>query len=81
MTCATQPVNSAHHMMKFIDLQLRVEGKSMVWLSKQSGVSYTCIKRSMNSKRSMNIRSVEALLNTLGYTMKPTPIAAARGRA
>jgi len=77
MTQAAKPAPSAHHLLKFIDLQLRAERKSLAWLSEKSGVSYTSIKLAMNGKRSIHILSLEAMLNTLGYSMKATPLKAA----
>lgn len=72
MTHAKPPAIRAHHLLKFIYLQLKVEGKSLRALSTGSGVSYNTLKEALQGRSSISLASVEAALNWLGYTMKPT---------
>ena len=74
MTAVDKPVQRTHHLAKFIYLQLRIEKKSLAWLAETSGVSYSSIKRAMSGRSDIYLLNVEAMLNTLGYTIKPTPI-------
>lgn len=43
-------------------------------LCTKAGVSYNTFKEAKNNQSNISLRSIEALLNTLGFTMKPTAL-------
>jgi hypothetical protein len=58
-------------MVKFIWVQMRIQNFTIKELCKRSGVSYSCFKKGRAGRASTTIDNIEALLNVLGYTMKP----------
>src|SRR5580765_3032271 len=74
MTRAIPPAPSAHRLLKFVYLELRVINRSLRWLADESGVSYNTVQQAMQAKTNISLASAEAILNALGYTMKPTPL-------
>lgn len=69
---AKPPVQGAHHLLKFIYLQAKMQDMSARQLCEKAGVSYNTYKDAKNCNSNISLLSVEALLNTLGFTMKAT---------
>lgn len=75
MTRALPPSPSVHHLFKFIHQELVIEQRSLAELAKTAGISYNTVKSAFRGRRSnISLASVEALMNALGYTIKPTPL-------
>jgi len=68
-----QPSPRTHYMLKFVRhkaVELKIP---MEELAKRSGVSHECIRRAMRGKSDMLLGNMTALLNTVGYEMRPEP--------
>lgn len=74
MTQAKHPAHRAHYLLKFCYVQLKAENISLIQAAKDSGVSYNTLKDAMQGKSNISLGSMEALMNYLGYSMKPTPL-------
>lgn len=74
MTQARPPAIGAHPLLKFIYQELKIQEMSLATLSAKSGVSYNTLKEAMQNRCNISLRSTEAALNTLGFTMKPTAL-------
>jgi hypothetical protein len=74
MTAAKKPADRAHPFLKFLYLQMKVEGVSLRATCEKAGVSYNTAKDAMQGRSNISLASTEALLNTIGYSMKPTPL-------
>lgn len=73
MLRAEPPAENCHHLLKFVYYHLKLEGRTLHWLAEESGVAYTTIVRSLRGKNTIGLSNLEALLNTIGYTIKATP--------
>lgn len=74
MTAAKLPSPKAHRVLQFIHTELSLSRRSLRWLAATSGVSYNTLKEAMRNESNISLRSAEAALNALGYSLKPTPI-------
>lgn len=63
-----------HRLLKFIHEIIIVENRSIPELCKQAGVSQRSLRRMWAGEADPYLNNVEALLNALGYTIKPTPL-------
>lgn len=60
--------------MKCLDVHIHAERMTMADLARQSGVAYPSVWKAMKGRSNIGILTLEALFNTLGYTLKPTPL-------
>lgn len=69
---AKAPAPNAHPLLKFAHSHMRIRGVSMAQAARDSGVSYNTIKEAMQGRSNISLASAEALLNYLGYSIKPS---------
>ena len=74
MTAAKPPAARAHNLLKFAYLHMRLEGLPLRRTCERAGISYRTAKDALQGKSNISLASTEALLNALGYTIKPTPL-------
>lgn len=72
MTKALPPSPGAHPIWKFIHQELGVQSMSMAELAQRAGISRDTVTLSIQNKTNVTLRTTEACLNALGFTMKPT---------
>jgi hypothetical protein len=72
MTAAKPPSPHAHHLLQFMYNELKAQDRSLRWLANTAGVSYNTLKTAMRHETAISLDTIEAALNTLGYTTKPT---------
>jgi len=75
-----KPSGSAHHLMKALDVHLHAERMTLKDLTDASGVSYPSVWKAMKGRSNIGILTLEALFNTIGYTLKPTPLPPKKAR-
>ncbi len=71
---ALRPAPGAHYLMGFIWTHAALSGKSLDLICQKAGVAYSTVKRAFRGEGHMGLDNLEALLNELGYTLKPTPL-------
>lgn len=67
------PIESTHHLVKFIHLEMQTQGLSQTQLAKLAGLDHQAVYRAFQT-RYITLANAEAMLNALGYTTKPTPL-------
>lgn len=68
------PPPHVHQLFHFIYAECAIENVYLNDLCKKAGISYQTFKEAAQGRRGMSLGIMEALLNALGYTMKPTPL-------
>ena len=68
------PSPRAHHLFAWIYPHCELEGIAFNDLCDKAGVNRDTFRNAKNGTSSMSIDSVEALMNALGYTMKPSAL-------
>ncbi|MDE2107328.1 MAG: helix-turn-helix transcriptional regulator [Patescibacteria group bacterium] len=68
------PAESAHHLVKFIDLQMIAQKITRNELARRSGVPKTAMKEWFRGRREPGLRKIMKVLAALGYDVKPVPI-------
>lgn len=75
-----KPSGSAHHLLKALDVHLHAERMTLADLARDSGVAYQSVRKAMIGRSNIGILTLEALFNTIGYTLKPTPLPPKSGK-
>lgn len=68
---ALPPAPAAHYLLKFVWIETKLQDRSLKEVVREAGIAYSQVRRSMQAKNDLRLSSIEALLNALGYTMKP----------
>lgn len=66
-----QPAPRVHYMLKFIRHQAVEQKMPIDELCKRAGVSHECFRRALRGKSDILLGNMTALLNTVGYEMRP----------
>lgn len=68
------PSKKAHHLVHFLHVQMAAEDISRRELAMRAGLSNTTLVHWWDGTRDPILSSIEAALNTFGYSLKVTPL-------
>lgn len=66
----TKPHKNAGWFIHFLYTQLLAEGKSISWLAKKAGISYSELYNSWRAQRAMKLFEAELLIEVFGLRLK-----------
>lgn len=69
-----RPVETAHHLVKFLDLHRRLERLTRNELAHRAGLGKNTLNDWWMGKKAPDLRSLELALEVFGYELKPTPM-------
>jgi len=72
MHTAKPPAPMAHHLLKFVFQEAEIQQIPLERLAERAGICYKTLQRAMRGKANITLATMEALLEPLGYTTKPT---------
>lgn len=69
---AKPPSRLAHPLLRFAYLHLKINNTSLAKAAKDTGLSYNTLKEAMQGRSNISLASAEALMNYIGFSIKPS---------